>query len=141
MACRWPLALVLTAWAVAAAAITVLKQPIPIGLPLREPLPVRVDGALTIEGIAQPVRVSSEGLLGVQGTVRVDRPVTVAGAVDVNQINQPIAVGGINKPIQVGVSAKEPLDVKGSIGVENVAGRVTVQLIDAMKSLSPIPLP
>lgn len=141
MACRWPLALVLTAWAVAAAAITALKQPIPIGLPLSEPLPVRVDGALTIEGITQPLRVSSEGLLGVQGTVRVDQPVTVAGAVDVNRIRQPIAVGGINRPIQVGVSAKEPLDVKGSIDVENVAGRITVQLIDAMKSLSPIPLP
>lgn len=149
MACRWPLALVLSAWAIAAAAITILKQPIPIGLPLAKPLPVQVHGALKIEGIAQPVRVNSDSPLGVKGSVSVERPVAVKtetplqvdGVVNVDAIKEPVAVSEIKQEIRVDVSNDEPLNVNGTVGVDQVAGQVNVQLRDAVKSLSPIPLP
>ena len=149
MACRWPLALVLSAWAIAAAAITILKQPIPIALPLEKPLPVQVHGALKIEGITQPVRVNSDSALGVKGSVSVERPVAVKtetplqvdGVVNVDAIKEPVAVSEIKQEIRVDVSNDEPLNVNGTVGVDQVAGQVNVQLRDAVKSLSPIPLP
>ena len=157
MACRWPLAVVLSAWAVAVAAIQILRQPIPIALPLDQPLPVRLDGPLRIDSIAQPVKVENNGALTVQGTVSVDKavqvkaaaplpvqssaPLAVAGDVAVKQIEKPISVSGIAKEIEVQVNNDEPLQVQGSVAVDQVGGRVNVTLKNAIKSISPIPLP
>ena len=57
MASRWPLAVALAAWAVAVAAIQILRQPIPIGLPLSQPLPVQLVGGITVDQLTAPVRV------------------------------------------------------------------------------------
>lgn len=157
MACRWPLALVLSAWSLAVAAIQILRQPIPIALPLDQPLPVRVAGPLKIESIAEPVKVESNKALAVQGKVSVERtvqvkaeaplpvrssePLAVAGDVAVQQIEKPISVAGIAKEIEVQVNNDEPLQVQGSVGVDQVGGRVNVTLNNAIKSISPIPLP
>lgn len=39
------------------------------------------------------------------------------------------------------VNNDEPLQVQGSVGVDQVGGRVNVTLNNAIKSISPIPLP
>ena len=50
MASRWPLAVVIAAGSVAVATTQILRQPIPIGLPLGQPFPVRlVDGVIVDE--------------------------------------------------------------------------------------------
>jgi hypothetical protein len=157
MACRWPLALVLSTWAAATAAIVVLKQPIPIALPLDRPLPVQVKGALHIQGIDQTVAVRTDSPLAVAGTVNVgeavsvqaasplpvlsSQPLEVDGAVAVKQITQPVVVEGINKEIAVEINNEEPLEVSGNVAVEEVGGRINVTLRNAVQSLSPIPLP
>ena len=159
MACRWPLATVLSAWAVAAAAITILRQPIPIALPLDQPLPVRVEGGLQINGIQQPVTITSQKPLAVQGRVGMEKsvqvevqakaplpveartPLPVDGQVAVEQISQPIRVAEIGKEINVAINDDEPLAVNGTVAVDQVGGRINVILSNAVKSLSPIPLP
>jgi hypothetical protein len=154
---RWPVALVLSAWSVANAAVAILKQPIPIGLPLDQPLPVKVHGALKIEGISSPITVSASTPLAVQGKVAVAQPISVkasealavrsssplqvSGSVDVDAIKEPVAVDRINKEIKVDVSNDEPLQVNGTVGVEQVGGRINVTLRNAVKSVAPIPLP
>ena len=52
MASRWPAAIVLAAWAVAVAAIQILKQPLPVALPQQAPFPVRLVGGVTVRNIA-----------------------------------------------------------------------------------------
>ena len=49
MASRWPAAIVLAAWAVAVAAIQILKQPLPVALPQQTPFPVRLVGGVTVK--------------------------------------------------------------------------------------------
>ena len=51
MASRWPAAIVLAAWAVAVAAIQILKQPLPVALPQQTPFPVRLVGGVTVRNI------------------------------------------------------------------------------------------
>ena len=51
MASRWPAAIVLAAWAIAVAAIQILKQPLPVALPQKTPFSVRLDGCVTVEKI------------------------------------------------------------------------------------------
>ena len=60
---------------------------------------------------------------------------------NVDTIKEPVAVSEIKQEIRVDVSNDEPLNVNGTVGVDQVAGQVNVQLRDAVKSLSPIPLP
>lgn len=157
MSSRWPVAVVLSACTVANAAVSILKQPIPIGLPLDQPLPVKVHGALKVEGIAEPITINAAKPLAVQGKVAVAQPIAVkaadalpvrssaplqvSGSVDVDAIKEPVAVDRINKEIKVDVSNDEPLQVNGNVGVEQVGGRINVTLRNAIKSVSPIPLP
>jgi hypothetical protein len=61
--------------------------------------------------------------------------------VNVDAIKEPVAVSEIKQEIRVDVSNDEPLNVNGTVGVDQVAEQVNVQLRDAGKSLSPIPLP
>jgi len=157
MACRWPLALVLSAWALAVAAIQILRQPIPIALPLDQPFPVRLAGPIQIEGIAQPVKLEHNKPLAVVGQVNVERtvavkaadplpvrssePLAVQGDVAVQEIKKPVDVAGIAKEIAVQVNNDEPLQVQGNVDVNQIGGRLNVTLNNAIKSLSPIPLP
>ncbi|MEC7897941.1 MAG: hypothetical protein VX628_09755, partial [Cyanobacteriota bacterium] len=79
MASRWPLAVALAAWAVAVAAIQILRQPIPIGLPLSQPLPVQLVGGITVDQLTAPVRVMGEEPLMIQAA----KTLPVAGDVAV----------------------------------------------------------
>ena len=74
MASRWPAAIVLAAWAVAVAAIQILKQPLPVALPQQTPFPVRLVGGVTVRNIDLPVvQVSASEPLPVSGEVSVEK--------------------------------------------------------------------
>ena len=160
MASRWPLAVVIAAWAVAVAAIQILRQPIPIGLPLNQPLPVRLVGGITVDKLSAPVSVKGEaplsieavkplpvsGDVGVPKGVAVTRPVqveggvSVEGAVTVGEVTAPVTVNGSDGgPVLVGTPDGELLNVTGGVRVDSVGGKINVQLRDAAKSVLPIP--
>lgn len=154
MASRWPLAVVIAAWAVAVAAIQILRQPIPIALPLNQPLPVRLVGGITVDQLSAPVRVKGEeplsieavkalpvsGDVGVPKGVAVTEPVKVEGAVTVGEVTAPVTVNGSDGgPVLVGTPDGELLNVTGGVRVDSVGGKINVQLRDAAKSILPIP--
>ena len=156
LACRWPLAVVLSAWALALAAIQILREPIPIALPQDRPFPVRLVGDLNIDSLKQPVsilgsealRIETAGPLPVSGDVAVQADVDLAndvnikGNVSVDEVSEPVTVQGDDGgPVLVGSSADQPVrvDVDGAVSVNQVAGKISVQLRDAAKSLLPIP--
>ena len=152
MASRWPLAL--ATWAIALAAIQILKQPIPIALPLDQPLPVRVVGDLRMDALREPLKIKGaeslqieaaatlpvQGSVGVKGDVGIQGDVDVAGDVSVEEVQAPVSVQGENgEPVVVSTSEEKPLEVTGSVGVNQVGGKISVQIRDAAKSLLPIP--
>ena len=154
MASRWPLAVVIAAWAVAVAAIQILRQPIPIALPLDQPLPVRLVGGITVDQLSAPVSVKGEeplsieavkalpvsGDVGVPKGVAVTEPVKVQGAVTVGEVTAPVTVNGSDGgPVLVGTPDGELLNVTGGVRVDSVGGKINVQLRDAAKSVLPIP--
>ena len=154
MASRWPLALALAAWAIAVAAIQILKQPIPIALPLDQPLPVRVVGDLRIDALREPVKIKGveslrieasetlpvQGSVAVKGDVDIQGDVDVEGDVSVEEVRAPVSVQGENgDPVAVSTSEEQPLEVSGAVGVNQVGGKINVQIRDAAKSLLPIP--
>ena len=154
MASRWPLAVVIAAWAIAVAAIQILRQPIPIALPLNQPLPVRLVGGITVDQLSAPVRVKGEeplsieavkalpvsGDVGVPKGVAVTEPVKVEGAVTVGEVTAPVTVNGSDGgPVLVGTPDGELLNVTGGVRVDSVGGKINVQLRDAAKSILPIP--
>ena len=154
MASRWPLAVVIAAWAVAVAAIQILRQPIPIALPLDQPLPVRLVGGITVDQLSAPVSVKGEeplsieavkalpvsGDVGVPKGVAVTEPVKVEGAVTVGEVTAPVTVNGSDGgPVLVGTPDGELLNVTGGVRVDSVGGKINVQLRDAAKSVLPIP--
>ena len=164
MASRWPLAVVIAAWSVAVAAIQILRQPIPIGLPLDQPFPVRLVGGVTVDELKAPIRVKSEGSIAieastklpieaseaipVQGQVSVSKPVLidsnqsleVQGQVSVDEVIAPVKVQGVNEgPVLVGTSDEDQLTVGGAVSVTEVGGPINVRLRDAAKSVLPIP--
>ena len=154
MASRWPLAIALAAWAIAVAAIQILKQPIPIALPLDQPLPVRVVGDLHIDTLREPLTIKGaeslrieaaatlpvQGSVGVKGDVDIQGDVDVEGDVSVEEVKTPVSVQGENgAPVVVSTSEEKPLEVTGSVGVNQVGGKISVQIRDAAKSLLPIP--
>ena len=154
MASRWPLAVVIAAWAVAVAAIQILRQPIPIALPLNQPLPVRLVGGITVDQLSAPVSVKGEeplsieavkalpvsGDVGVPKGVAVTEPVKVEGAVTVGEVTAPVTVNGSDGgPVLVGTPDGELLNVTGGVRVDSVGGKINVQLRDAAKSVLPLP--
>ena len=154
MASRWPLAIALAAWAIAVAAIQILKQPIPIALPLDQPLPVRVVGDLRIDTLREPLKIKGaeslrieaattlpvQGSVGVKGDVDIQGDVDVEGDVSVEEVKMPVSVEGENgEPVVVSTSKENPLEVSGAVGVNQVGGKINVQIRDAAKSLLPIP--
>jgi hypothetical protein len=156
MASRWPLAVVIAAASIAVAATQILRQPIPIGLPLGQPFPVRLVGEVVVDQIKAPVRVKSEGsiaieaseALPVQGQVSVTKPVLiesnrtldVQGQVSVDEVTAPVKVQGVDEgPVLVGTSDEDQLAVGGAVEVTEVGGRINVRIRDAAKSVLPIP--
>lgn len=160
LACRWPLAVVIAAWAVAVAAIQILKQPLPVGLPLNQPFPVRLVGGITVDQLKAPIQVNSDtplkieaaatlpvqGKVGVPAGIAVSQPVTVTGGVDVqgqvsvNEVSAPVKVHGSDEgAILVGTPENQSLSVQGGVSVKQVGGKINVQIRDAAKSLLPIP--
>ena len=156
MASRWPVAVVIAAWSVALATTQILRQPIPIGLPLGQPFPVRLVGGVTVDELKAPVRVNSEGAIAiqapealpVQGQVSVSKPVLidsnrsleVQGQVSVNEVTAPVKVQGMDEgPVLVGTSDEDQLTVGGAVDVSEIGGRINVRLRDAAKSILPIP--
>ena len=160
MASRWPLAVAIAAWAVAVAAIQILRQPIPIALPLNQPFPVRLVGGITVDKLSAPVRVKGEGPLsieadaalpvagdvGVPKGVQVIDPVQIKGDVSVDspvtveEVSAPVSVNGPDGgAVLVSTPDGELLNVTGGVRVDSVGGRINVQLRDAAKSILPIP--
>ena len=160
MASRWPLAVVIAAWAIAVAAIQILRQPIPIALPLSQPLPVRLVGGITVDQLSAPVSVKGaeplsieavtalpvSGEVGVPKGVAVTQPVKVEGGVSVEgpvtvgKVTAPVSVNGSDGgPVLVGTPDGEMLNVTGAVKVDSVGGKINVQLRDAAKSVLPIP--
>lgn len=160
LACRWPLAVVIAAWAVAVAAIQILKQPLPVGLTLNQPFPVRVVGGLTIDQLNTPIQVNSDkslkieaaatlpvqGEVAVPAGVAVNKPVAVYGSVDVSgnvnvdEVTAPVKVHGSDEgAILVGTPEDQALAVQGGVSVKQVGGKINVQLRNAAKSMLPIP--
>ena len=160
MASRWPLAVVIAAWAVAVAAIQILRQPIPIALPLNQPLPVRLVGGITVDQLSAPVSVKGEEPLSIEAVkalpvsgdvgvpkgvavtepVKVEGGVSVEGAVTVGEVTAPVTVNGSDGgPVLVGTPDGELLNVTGGVRVDSVGGKINVQLRDAAKSVLPLP--
>jgi len=160
MASRWPLAVVIAAWAVAVAAIQILRQPIPIALPLNQPLPVRLVGGITVDQLSAPVSVKGEEPLSIEAVkalpvsgdvgvpkgvavtepVKVEGGVSVEGPVTVGEVTAPVTVNGSDGgPVLVGTPDGELLNVTGGVKVDSVGGKINVQLRDAAKSVLPLP--
>ena len=160
MASRWPVAVVVAAWAVALAAIQILRQPIPIGLPLNQPLPVKLVGGITVDQLTAPVRVKGEQPLAIEAakplpisgdvgvpkgvtvssSVQVEGGVSVEGPVTVDEVTEPVTVHGSDgEAVLVSTPDDEMLNVTGGVKVDSVGGRINVQLRNAAKSVLPIP--
>ncbi len=128
MACRWPFALVVTAGMIAAAAIEIIRNPIPI----------RVDGGVLVEKIVMPIALSAKQPLPVRGQVSVidsvqvkaDGPLPVNGDVHVQKIEGLVDVGAIRTPVTVADvnvgSIKTPVAVSNKLPFK-VTGDVQVQ--------------
>ena len=133
MASRWPAAIVLAAWAVAVAAIQILKQPLPVALPQQTPFPVRLVGGVTVRNIDLPVvQVSASEPLPVKGEVSVEKTVGVA----VNSFKQPINVGNFEQAVPV--TQNEPFDVTGAVTVKQIQGKLDVK-VNPLPGGLPIP--
>ena len=133
MASRWPAAIVLTAWAVAVAAIQILKQPLPVALPQQKPFPVRLVGGVTVEKINLPVvQVSASEPLPVSGEVSVEKTV----GVEVNSFKQPIDVGSFEQAVPV--TQNEPFEVTGAVTVKQIQGKLDVK-VNPLPGGLPIP--
>ena len=133
MASRWPAAIVLAAWAIAVAAIQILKQPLPIALPQKTPFPVRLVGGVTVEKINLPVvQVSASEPLPVSGEVSVEKIV----AVEVNSFDQPIDVGSFEQAVPV--TQNEPFEVTGAVTVKQIQGKLNVK-VNPLPGGLPIP--
>ena len=133
MASRWPAAIVLAAWAVAVAAIQILKQPLPVALPQQTPFPVGLVGGVTVEKINLPVvQVSASETLPVSGEVSVEKTV----AVEVNSFDQPIDVGSFEQAVPV--TQNEPFEVTGAVTVKQIQGRLDVK-VNPLPGGLPIP--
>ena len=133
MASRWPAAIVLAAWAVAVAAIQILKQPFPVALPQQTPFPVRLVGGVTVEKINLPmVQVSTSEPLPVSGEVSVEKTV----AVEVNSFEQPIDVGSFEQAVPV--TQNEPFAVTGAVTVKEIQGKLNVK-VNPLPGGLPIP--
>jgi len=168
MASRWPLAVVLAACAVAIAAVQILRKPIPIGLPLSQPLPVKLVGGVSVEQFKVPVRVKSEGArsveaikaLPVSGSVKVPEGVSLSRPIQVDtstplevnsdvNVDTPIVVSEVSNPVsiqavdgetlQVSTPDGETLNIIGGVRVNSVGGKINVRLRDAAKSVLPLP--
>lgn len=133
MASRWPLAIVLATWSAALAAVQILGQPIPIAVKRQMPFPVVLKGPIQVEKILTPVQVQANGSL----PVAVKAPSALP--VDVARIQKPVAVEKIVEAVEI--LSDEPLLVNGEVGVNQIGGNVTVTIKDALKSMSPLPLP
>ena len=133
MASRWPAAIVLAAWAVAVAAIQILKQPLPVALPQQKPFPVRLVGGVTVEKINLPVvQVSASEPLPVSGEVSVEKTV----GVEVNSFKQPIDVGSFEQAVPV--TQNEPFEVTGAVTVKQIQGKLDVK-VNPLPGGLPIP--
>ena len=133
MASRWPAAIVLAAWAVAVAAIQILKQPLPVALPQQTPFPVRLVGGVTVRNIDLPVvQVSASEPLPVSGEVNVEKTV----GVEVDSFKQPIDVGGFEQAVPV--TQNEPFDVTGAVTVKQIQGKLDVK-VNPLPGGLPIP--
>ena len=133
MASRWPAAIVLAAWAVAVAAIQILKQPLPVALPQQTPFPVRLVGGVTVDKITLPVvEVSAPEPLPVNGEVSVDKSV----AVEVKSFDQPIDVGSFEQAVPV--TQNEPFAVSGAVTVKEIQGKLDVK-VNPLPGGLPIP--
>ena len=133
MASRWPAAIVLAAWAVAVAAIQILKQPLPVALPQQKPFPVRLVGGVTVEKINLPVvQVSASEPLPVIGEVSVEKTV----GVEVNSFKQPIDVGSFEQAVPV--TQNEPFEVTGAVTVKQIQGKLDVK-VNPLPGGLPIP--
>ena len=133
MASRWPAAIVLAAWAVAVAAIQILKQPLPVALPQQKPFPVRLVGGVTVEKINLPVvQVSASEPLPVSGEVSVEKTV----GVEVNSFKQPIDVGNFEQAVPV--TQNEPFEVTGAVTVKQIQGKLDVK-VNPLPGGLPIP--
>ena len=133
MASRWPAAIVLAAWAVAVAAIQILKQPLPGALPQQKPFPVRLVGGVTVEKINLPVvQVSASEPLPVSGEVSVEKTV----GVEVNSFKQPIDVGSFEQAVPV--TQNEPFEVTGAVTVKQIQGKLDVK-VNPLPGGLPIP--
>ena len=133
MASRWPAAIVLAAWAVAVAAIQILKQPLPVALPQQKPFPVRLVGGVTVEKINLPVvQVSASEPLPVRGEVSVEKTV----GVEVNSFKQPIDVGSFEQAVPV--TQNEPFEVTGAVTVKQIQGKLDVK-VNPLPGGLPIP--
>ena len=133
MASRWPAAIVLAAWAVAVAAIQILKQPLPVALPQQTPFPVRLVGGVTVRNIDLPVvQVSASEPLPVSGEVSVEKTV----AVEVDSFKQPIDVGGFEQAVPV--TQNEPFEVSGAVTVKQIQGKLDVK-VNPLPGGLPIP--
>ena len=80
--------------------------------------------------------------LPVQGQVDVKGDVDIAGNVTVDAVKDPVSVQGDDAgPVLVGTSQDQPVqvDVGGGIDVNQVNGKINVQLRNAAKSMLPIP--
>lgn len=160
MASRWPVAVVVATWALALAATQILRQPIPIGLPLNQPLPVKLVGGITVDQLTAPVRVKGEQPLAIEAakplpisgdvgvpkgvtvssSVQVEGGVSVEGPVTVDEVTEPVTVHGSDgEAVLVSTPDDEMLNVTGGVKVDSVGGRINVQLRNAAKSVLPIP--
>ena len=94
----------LAAWALAVAAIQILREPIPIALPQDKPFPVRLVGDLKIESLRQPVSIKGAESLRIQAadTLPVKADVAVSGDVDVEgdvDVAGEVAVEAVKTPV------------------------------------------
>lgn len=138
LALRWPGAVVLSAMVLSMAAVQILKQPLPVALPLNEPLPVRLEGSVRVEPLQLPVvRVTTDTALPVSGTVELNKPVAVGGTVSVESIQQPLTLGAVNEAVTV--SAPTPLPIAGSVTVDKIGG--TIQTQTSVNPVPGLPLP
>jgi hypothetical protein len=149
--CRWPFTVLLSTWLLVSGASRLLRQPIP----------VRVEGGVSLDKVSEPILVQSESPLRVTGAVVVANQGAIKVAAEEIVVRQPIAVEAtrgipvmaeapipVNAVQPVSVMANEAIPVKAleAIPVSTggpVSARVVVDAVNGaidIQASDPLPV-
>ena len=128
LAYRWPAALLASSIVLASAALFIAWLAMRF---LSQPIPIRIEGGLDVDRLVMPSSLTIQadkplpvaGVVDVKDDVRIadDAPLAIRGPVTVREIKTPVQVNAqatVEGPVQI--SSPEPISVDGDVSVDGV---------------------